>query len=319
MLIKFRSHADVSEASVTPRSVYLKRRSFLAAAGSAGLVGACSDSVADSESVSSSAAVDVPATDERQTPYELATTYNNFYEFGTSKSDPARNVGQFKTEPWTVKITGMVNKPGLFALEDLIKKQTVEERIYRLRCVEAWSMVIPWMGFPLKSLIEMAEPLGSAKYVSFKTAYVPDQMPGLRSPVLDWPYREGLRLDEAMNPLTLMATGMYGKDLLGQNGAPLRLVVPWKYGFKSIKSIVEIALTDTQPETSWNMANAREYGFYSNVNPDVSHPRWSQATERRLDGRTGFAMFERQKTLPFNGYGEQVASLYDGMDLKRYY
>lgn len=180
-------------------------------------------------------------------------------------------------------------------------------------------MVIPWMGFPLKAIVDLAEPMGSAKYVAFKTAYLPDQMPGLRYPVLDWPYREGLRLDEATNPLAFMATGMYGKDLLGQNGAPLRLVVPWKYGFKSIKSIVEIAFVEDQPETSWNKSAPREYGFYSNVNPAVSHPRWSQATERRLDGRSGFAMFERQRTLPFNGYADQVASLYDGMDLKRYY
>ncbi|MEO0411320.1 MAG: protein-methionine-sulfoxide reductase catalytic subunit MsrP [Pseudomonadota bacterium] len=320
MLIRSRNASDVTEADVTPQPIYLQRRRFMAAAAAASVLAACSDTAeADNAPNQTPADASPFMTDETQTPYEQATSYNNYYEFGTSKSDPAKNAGSLVTEPWTVKITGLVNSPGLYALDDLIKRQTIEERIYRLRCVEAWSMVIPWMGFPLKAIVDLAEPMGSAKYVAFKTAYLPDQMPGLRYPVLDWPYREGLRLDEATNPLAFMATGMYGKDLLGQNGAPLRLVVPWKYGFKSIKSIVEIAFVEDQPETSWNKSAPREYGFYSNVNPAVSHPRWSQATERRLDGRSGFAMFERQRTLPFNGYADQVASLYDGMDLKRYY
>ncbi|MFG6518239.1 protein-methionine-sulfoxide reductase catalytic subunit MsrP [Sulfitobacter sp. 1A13496] len=243
---------------------------------------------------------------------EDITQYNNYYEFGTGKDDPAKYAGALTTAPWTVTIAGMVDKPGDYAFEDIMKAMTIEERIYRLRCVEAWSMVVPWSGFELADLLNMAGVQSGAKYVAFETAYRPEEMPGLRFPVLDWPYVEGLRLDEAMHPLTIMATGIYGKDIPNQNGAPLRLVVPWKYGYKSIKSVVRITLTDAQPPTSWNKAAPREYGFYSNVNPKVSHPRWSQADERPIGGGL-FA--RRQPTLMFNGYEEEVASLYEGMDL----
>tara|TARA_R110002049_G_scaffold117332_7_gene270779 strand:+ start:8018 stop:8923 length:906 start_codon:yes stop_codon:yes gene_type:complete len=244
--------------------------------------------------------------------YEDITEYNNYYEFGTGKGDPADNAHRLTTAPWTVTIDGMVDKPADYAFEDIMKAMTVEERIYRLRCVEAWSMVVPWNGFELADLLNLAGVQSGAKFVAFETALRPDEMPGVGFPVLDWPYVEGLRLDEAMHPLTIMATGIYGKDIPNQNGAPLRLVVPWKYGFKSIKSVVRITLTDREPPTSWNKANAREYGFYSNVNPEVSHPRWSQADERQIGG----GLFARRvPTLMFNGYGEEVAGLYDGMDL----
>ncbi|KIN75175.1 Sulfoxide reductase catalytic subunit YedY [Sulfitobacter noctilucae] len=245
--------------------------------------------------------------------YEDITQYNNYYEFGTGKGDPAANAGSLTTSPWTVKIDGLVDKPGDYAMADIMDAMTLEERIYRFRCVEAWSMVIPWNGFELADLLAMAGVQDGAKYVAFETALRPDEMPGVRFPVLDWPYVEGLRLDEAMHPLTIMATGIYGKPIPNQNGAPMRLVVPWKYGFKSIKSVVRITLTDSEPPTSWNKSNAREYGFYSNVNPEVSHPRWSQASERMVGGGL-FA--KRQPTLMFNGYEEEVASLYKGMDLK---
>jgi sulfoxide reductase catalytic subunit YedY len=248
--------------------------------------------------------------------YEDITTYNNFYEFGTDKDDPAKNSGKFRPKPWSVAVTGEVGRPGTYTLEDLLKPHAVEERIYRLRCVEAWSMVIPWLGFPLGELLKRFEPTSRAKYVAFKTVLRPKEMPGQRFPVLEWPYVEGLRIDEAMHPLTILATGLYGKPLPNQNGAPLRLVVPWKYGFKSIKSIVEIRLTEQQPPTSWNRSAPQEYGFYANVNPQVDHPRWSQATERRI----GSGLFTpRQPTLMFNGYAEQVASLYRGMDLRKDY
>ena len=254
------------------------------------------------------------AAQEALTPsdYDDVTQYNNYYEFGTDKGDPAKYAGALTTSPWTVTIAGMVDKPGDYAFEDIMKAMTVEERIYRLRCVEAWSMVVPWSGFELADLLNMAGVQSGAKYVAFETAYRPEEMPGLRFPVLDWPYVEGLRLDEAMHPLTIMATGIYGKDIPNQNGAPLRLVVPWKYGFKSIKSVVRIPLTDKQPPTSWNKAAPREYGFYSNVNPKVSHPRWSQADERPIGGGL-FA--RRMPTLMFNGYEEEVAGLYEAMDL----
>jgi len=245
--------------------------------------------------------------------YEDITQYNNFYEFGTGKDDPARYAGDLTTKPWSVEIGGMVDKPGSYAFEDILKAMTIEERIYRFRCVEAWSMVVPWNGFELADLLDMAGVQSGAKYVAFETAVLPDEMPGVRFPVLDWPYVEGLRLDEAMHPLTMMATGIYGKDIPNQNGAPLRLVVPWKYGFKSIKSIVKITLTDTQPPTSWNKANAREYGFYSNVNPELDHPRWSQASERVVGGGL-FA--KRIPTLKLNGYEEEVGSLYADMTLQ---
>ena len=246
--------------------------------------------------------------------YEDITQYNNYYEFGTGKDDPARYAGALTTKPWTVTIGGMVDRPGDYALEDIMKAMTIEERIYRFRCVEAWSMVIPWNGFELADLLDMAGVQSGAKYVAFETAYRPDEMPGVKYPVLDWPYVEGLRLDEAVHPLTMMATGIYGKDIPNQNGAPLRLVVPWKYGYKSIKSVVRITLTDTQPPTSWNKANAREYGFYSNVNPEVDHPRWSQASERVIGG----GLFSKRiPTLMMNGYADEVGDLYAGMDLSK--
>ncbi|MGQ9489894.1 MAG: protein-methionine-sulfoxide reductase catalytic subunit MsrP [Anaerolineae bacterium] len=247
------------------------------------------------------------------TTYEAVTTYNNFYEFGTDKRDPVRLAKNFRVAPWTVTVGGLVNKPKTFGIEDLVRMFPLEERIYRLRCVEAWSMVIPWLGFPLKKLLAEVEPQGSARYVRFETLYDPSQMPGQRSPWYKWPYVEGLRLDEAMHDLTLLSLGLYGKQLLPQNGAPIRLVVPWKYGFKSIKSIVKIELVEEQPSSLWTIAAPHEYGFYANVNPDVPHPRWSQATERRI-GELG-----RRPTLLFNGYAEQVAGLYAGMDLKKFY
>jgi sulfoxide reductase catalytic subunit YedY len=252
---------------------------------------------------------------ETLTPYADASQYNNYYEFGLDKADPARNAHTLKTTPWSVKVEGLVAKPRTFSLEELVKLSPQEERIYRLRCVEGWSMVIPWVGYSLAQLLRQVQPLGSAKYVEFVTLADQNTMPGLRASVLDWPYTEGLRLDEAMHPLTLLAFGMYGEVLPAQNGAPVRLVVPWKYGFKSAKSLVAIRLTDKQPGTAWNKAARNEYGFYSNVNPDVPHPRWSQASERRIG--EGGLFTKKRKTLMFNGYGEQVGQLYAGMDLKQ--
>jgi sulfoxide reductase catalytic subunit YedY len=249
-------------------------------------------------------------TDEAPTSYEDATTYNNFYEFGLDKGDPAENAHVLKPRPWTVVIDGEVNKPQRVDMDTLQSWFPLEDRVYRMRCVEAWSMVIPWMGFPLAGLLRRVEPTGKAKYVAFTTLKDPEQMPGQRTSVLDWPYVEGLRLDEALHPLAMLAVGLYGRVLPNQNGAPLRLVVPWKYGFKGIKSIVRITLTEKQPPTTWNQANGREYGFYANVNPEVAHPRWSQASERRI------GELRRRPTLPFNGYAEQVASLYKGLDLR---
>ena len=253
---------------------------------------------------------------EKVTDYKDASTYNNYYEFGTDKADPAKNAHTLVTKPWTVEIEGLVKKPAKYTLEDLLKLSAQEERIYRLRCVEGWSMVIPWVGYSLAELIKKVEPLGNAKYVEFHTLADPKTMPGVGSRVLDWPYVEGLRLDEAMNPLALLSFGMYGEVLPNQSGAPVRLVVPWKYGFKSGKSIVKIRFTDKEPRTAWNKAAAQEYGFYSNVNPTVDHPRWSQATERRI-GEEGGVFAKKRKTLMFNGYEAQVASMYAGMDLKK--
>ena len=257
------------------------------------------------------------STKETATSYEEVTSYNNFYEFGMDKDEPAKYAERLQTRPWAISIEGLVKKPLTLDIDALLKLAPMEERIYRMRCVEGWSMVIPWNGYALSHLINKVEPLGSAKYMEFITLADPKQMPGLRRPVLDWPYREGLRMDEAMNPLTLLTLGLYGEILPKQNGAPVRLVVPWKYGFKSAKSLVTIRFTEKQPLTSWSMSAPREYGFYSNVNPSVSHPRWSQATERRIDGRGIFA--PKIKTEPFNGYGEYVAKLYAGMDLKKFY
>tara|TARA_Y200000002_G_C22638135_1_gene645661 strand:+ start:629 stop:1507 length:879 start_codon:yes stop_codon:yes gene_type:complete len=256
------------------------------------------------------------STNREPNSYEDITSYNNFYEFGTDKSDPAKYAHKLSIDPWKVEIGGLVEKPGLYDFDDLIKGIVLEERIYAFRCVEGWSMVIPWVGFSLSQILKKIEPKSSAKYVAFETLFRPEEMFGQRYNILQWPYREGLTIAEAMHPLTILSTGLYGEELPKQNGAPLRLVVPWKYGFKSIKSIVKINLTDKQPISSWNMQNPREYGFFSNVNPDVDHPRWSQATERPI----GKGLFtKRRKTLKFNGYGDDVASLYSGMDLRKYY
>ena len=303
---------DLKPSEITPESLYVNRRQWLAAAAGAVAVSAFGPAA----QAQGPQAVGKPfglQPDDKPTPFEDVTTYNNFYEFGTDKSDPAQNATKFKTSPWTITVDGMAGKPGKFQLEDFIKPSSVEDRIYRHRCVEAWSMVIPWRGIPLADVIKRAEPLGSAKYVAFTTLMDPKQMPGQQLGILDWPYTEGLRLDEALHPLTLLATGVYGRTLPNQNGAPLRLVVPWKYGFKGIKSIVRLTLTDKQPKTAWNQSAPQEYGFYSNVNPAVDHPRWSQAKERRI------GEFLRRPTLPFNGYADQVASLYAGMDLKKNY
>lgn len=293
-------------SDVTPRSDYLNRRSFIAA-GMATLA---------TPALGLTGAPSAFSTGEKPNTLEEITNYNNFYEFGTGKTDPAQYSGSMKTAPWSVAIDGLVERPGSYAVEDLAPDSALEERIYRLRCVEAWSMVIPWLGVPLSGIVNKAGVRPGAKYVAFRTLEDPAQMPGQRSAIIDWPYREGLRIDEAMHPLTIMATGLYGDVLPNQNGAPIRLVVPWKYGFKSIKSIVSITLTDKQPETSWQMLQPSEYGFYANVNPQVDHPRWSQATERRVGAGL---LAGRQETLMFNGYGEQVAGLYDGMDLAKYY
>ncbi|SLN26267.1 Sulfoxide reductase catalytic subunit YedY precursor [Roseovarius litorisediminis] len=291
---------DLKDCDVTPEAAFLNRRQLMAgAAAGIGLAGI--GSTARAETL-------------EPNDWEDITSYNNYYEFGTGKDDPARYAHTLVTKPWTVKIDGMVDHPGDYAFDDIMAMMTVEERLYRFRCVEAWSMVVPWNGFELADLLAMAGVQSGAKYIAFETANRPDEMPGVRYPVLDWPYVEGLRIDEAMHPLTIMATGIYGKDIPNQNGAPLRLVVPWKYGFKSIKSIVRITATDKQPPTSWNKANASEYGFYSNVNPKVDHRRWSQATERRIGG----GLFtKRQDTLMFNGYANEVAGIYAGMDLRK--
>ena len=305
MLIRRNRHAESPEREVTHPALYLRRREFVAGAGALLLTacGRADDAKAEAKTEPK------PEPGDEPTPFDKATHYNNFYEFGTDKEDPAENAGQLVTKPWSVAIEGEVAKPGTIGLEDLIPPAAVEERIYRMRCVEAWSMVIPWRGVPLKDVLARFEPTSRAKYVSFTTLLRPEQMPGQRRRVLEWPYREGLRIDEAMNALPLLVTGMYGRDLPNQNGAPLRLVVPWKYGFKGIKSIVAIRLTETQPETTWNVAAPDEYGFYANVNPEVDHPRWSQKRERRI------GEFTKRPTLMFNGYGDQVAALYAGMDL----
>lgn len=306
----------IASSEITPRDVYLRRREFLGGAlASFALAGT---PLADAAPLSF--AKSAFSTDEAETPKADVTSYNNFYEFGTGKEDPASYASSLKTSPWSVKFDGLVSKPATYALEDILKPVTLEERIYRMRCVEGWSMVIPWIGFPLSALLKRVEPLGSAKYVAFETLARPSEMRGQRGffQPLDWPYVEGLRLDEAMHPLTILAVGLYGETLPNQNGAPVRLVVPWKYGFKSIKSIVRISLVEKQPMTSWNKQNPGEYGFYSNVNPDVDHPRWSQKTERRIGEGSGL-FAKRRPTLPFNGYADQVASLYAGMDLKAYF
>ncbi len=317
-------------SEITPQTVYEGRRAWLRqlAVGAGGAVLAAHagrtawaqgtprpGKLAELAAVKSSVAG--ANTMEKVTGYQDATSYNNFYEFGTDKEDPAKNAHTLKTSPWTVEVEGLVNKPGKFALEDLLKLSPQEERIYRLRCVEGWSMVLPWVGYSLSALVRKVEPQGSAKYLEFITQADPKTMPFVGSRVLDWPYAEGLRMDEAMHPLTLLAFGMYGEVMPKQNGAPVRLVVPWKYGFKSAKSLVKIRFTEKQPGTAWNKAAANEYGFYSNVNPEVDHPRWSQATERRI-GEDGL-LARRRKTLMFNGYEAQVGQLYAGMDLGKFY
>ncbi|SET01536.1 protein-methionine-sulfoxide reductase catalytic subunit MsrP [Paracoccus homiensis] len=293
-------------ADVTPKPLFLNRRSFIASAGA--LIASPALALTGKPSQFS--------TDEKPNSFEEITNYNNFYEFGTGKEDPARYADSLTTDPWSVEIGGLVDRPGSYGVDDLAPDNALEERIYRLRCVEAWSMVVPWIGVPLVSVLNKVGVQPSAKYVAFETLYRPEEMPGQNRPFLDWPYREGLRLDEAMNPLAILATGLYSDPLPNQNGAPIRLVVPWKYGFKSIKSVVKITLTDTQPVATWNALQPSEYGFYANVNPQVDHPRWSQATERKIGG----GLFGgREETLMFNGYAEQVASLYAGMDLAKNY
>lgn len=315
MLIKYKQ--DIPSSEITDYEVYKERRKFMAS--SIGLVSAATLMPLQSAVAGYGGKAlnfnknNTFDTSEALTSYDKITNYNNFYEFGTDKYSPAKNAQALTTDPWSLEIAGEVEKPGKINLEDILKQHALEERIYRLRCVERWSMVIPWTGFSLAELIKQVKPTSKAKYVKFETLNRPAEMVGQRRNVLEWPYIEGLRIDEAMHPLTLMAVGLYGEEMPKQNGAPLRLVVPWKYGFKSIKSIVKITFTDKEPVSSWTKAAPREYGFYSNVNPEVDHPRWSQRKERRIGD------FLKRKTLPFNGYAEQVASLYTGMDLKKYF
>jgi len=310
----------IKPSEITPESSYLNRRTVLTAAIAAGLVPSIMSCEAATLPASGDAFADVKkwpdSTKDKVNTFQDITTYNNYYEFGTGKGDPAANAHTLKTSPWSVQVSGEAAKTGTFTLEDILKPHSLEERIYRHRCVEAWSMVIPWVGFPLADLLKRFEPTSNAKYVQFVTLADRTQMPGVRQPYLEWPYREGLTMAEAMHPLAFMAVGLYGKVLPNQNGAPLRTVIPWKYGFKCCKSIVRIHFTDRQPQTSWNMAAPQEYGFYSNVNPEVDHPRWSQASERRLGGGLFAA---RIPTQMFNGYAEQVASLYTGLDLRKNY
>lgn len=302
-------NSPILPSEITPHAIYTRRREFLQLSTGLVIAGLLPEAQAKLGPGKASSF----STTETLTSLKNVTSYNNFYEFGTSKEDPAEYAHTLRTQPWTISIEGLVKKPKTLGMEDILKLAPLEERIYRLRCVEGWSMVIPWLGFPLASLLRQVEPLGSAKYVEFITALQPDTMPGIRRGVLDWPYTEGLRLDEAMHPLTIMAAGLYGDRLPNQNGAPLRLVVPWKYGFKSGKSIVKIRFTDKEPRTTWMKSAPNEYGFYSNVNPAVDHPRWSQANERRI------GEFFKRKTLLFNGYADQVAQLYTGLDLRKYF
>jgi len=296
MLIK--KSTDIASSEITPRPTYLRRRDFLAALVTLPTVSR------------------LVTTTDALTPKAAITSYTNFYEFGSDKGDASRNGGAFKASPWSVTVDGLCGKPGTYALDDMLKPHPLEERVYRMRCVEGWSMVIPWVGFPLNVLIKEAEPLGKASFVAFETILAPDQMPNQKHQILQWPYVEGLRMDEAMHPLTILVVALYDQILPNVDGAPLRLAVPWKYGFKGIKSIVKVTFTDFMPPTTWNQMAPNEYGFYSNVNPHVDHPRWSQATERKI----GASIFSpKQPTLMFNGYGDQVASLYTGMDLRKYY
>ncbi|MGH7710538.1 MAG: protein-methionine-sulfoxide reductase catalytic subunit MsrP [Gemmatimonadaceae bacterium] len=316
MIIKSKTKHDIASSEITPEAAYLARREFLKEAG---LIGVATASFFAGFPEGAQAQAGRKGQGQGQdlkaelTSYEDVTSYNNYYEFGTDKEDPKDNAKNFKTKPWSVKVDGLVNKPATYQLEDFVKPHTLEERIYRHRCVEAWSMVIPWLGFPMVDLIKRVEPMGSAKYIEFTTLLDPKQMPGQRLPILEWPYVEGLRLDEAMHPLTIFVVGLYGKTLPNQNGAPLRHVVPWKYGFKGCKSIVRMRFTDKEPRTAWNVAAPHEYGFYANVNPTVDHPRWSQARERVV------GKIRRRETEMFNGYADQVQGLYAGMDLRKFY
>lgn len=307
----------IAPSEITPLSAYLSRRQLIAGAAALGAASILPD---PGHAAPLQAAKSPLSTDETPTPLKDVTSYNNFYEFGTDKADPVAYAGKLTTSPWSVKVDGLVGKPADYALEDILKGVALEERIYRMRCVEGWSMVIPWVGVPLAEVLKKVEPQGSAKYVAFETLKRPSEMPGQKGvfQALPWPYVEGLRLDEAMHPLTILAVGLYGETLPNQNGAPIRLVVPWKYGFKSIKSVVRISLVEKQPETTWQTQNPGEYGFYSNVNPEVDHPRWSQKTERRIGEGSGL-FAARRPTLMFNGYAEQVASLYTGLDLRKNY
>ena len=314
MLIRVTPEHAIRSSDITPEADYQNRRAFLKASGLLGLAAAglaCSSGRAEAQQQGTS--IGGAELKPELTPWEDVTTYNNFYEFGTNKDEPAQNAKNFKTKPWTLKVEGAVAKPGSYNLEDFIKPHTLQDRIYRHRCVEAWSMVVPWQGIAMADFVKSVQPLGSAKFIEFTTLNDPKQMPGQRSPVLDWPYVEGLRLDEAMHPLAMLVTGVYGKPLPNQNGAPLRLVMPWKYGFKGGKSIVKIRFTETMPKTAWSVSNPSEYGFYANVNPAVDHPRWTQAKERRI------GEFRKRETMMFNGYAEQVSSMYSGMDLRKNY
>ena len=319
MLIRIPSPSDPAPSEITPERLYLDRRRFLAggaAVAAAALAGRPLPAAAEMTPTGAplpDVAKSPLSTGEPQTPFEAVTTYNNFYEFGSNKEDPSRNAGTLRPQPWTLTIDGLCNKPGSWNVDEIIKDNRLEERVYRLRCVEAWSMVIPWVGIPLADVIKRAEPQGSARFIAMQTLLDPEQMPGQRRGILDWPYVEGLRLDEAQHPLAILCVGLYGRVLPNQNGAPIRLVVPWKYGFKSIKSVVKLTFVEAMPPTSWNVQAPSEYGFYANVNPAVDHPRWSQARERRI------GEFFRRDTLPFNGYADQVSGLYAGMDLAKWY
>jgi methionine sulfoxide reductase catalytic subunit len=334
MIFRIKSSLDVPSSEITPESAYFGRREFVRRlAGTGAVLAGASALIACTSGESAESGGDLALEggnqqdlrrgpepwrkalqeDDQLTSWEDVTTYNNFYEFGTDKSDPAENAKDFRTSPWSVQVDGLVAKPATYSLEDFVRPHKLEDRIYRHRCVEGWSMVVPWQGFPLADLVKRVQPLASARYVEFNTLMDPRQMPGQRRPILDWPYTEGLRLDEAMHPLTLMVTGVYGKTLPNQNGAPLRTVMPWKYGFKGTKSIVRIRFTERQPVTAWNKAAPQEYGFYANVNPTVDHPRWTQSRERRI------GEWRRRPTLMFNGYADQVASMYQGMDLRKFY
>ncbi|MDH5445335.1 MAG: protein-methionine-sulfoxide reductase catalytic subunit MsrP [Gammaproteobacteria bacterium] len=311
MLIK--KPGDIKPSEITDESVYMRRREFMQTTAGLALLPFVKTASAKTEAALKHVKNKKFSTDEKLTDHASITSYNNFYEFGTDKTSPAKYADRLTTSPWSITIDGEVAKPGKYNLEDILKPHSLEERIYRLRCVERWSMVVPWIGFSLADLIKRFEPTSKARYVQFTTLYRPSEMPGQKRSVLEWPYVEGLRIDEAMNPLTFLAVGLYGKVMPKQNGAPIRLVVPWKYGYKSIKSIVRISFVQNEPPTSWNLSAPNEYGFFSNVNPEVDHPRWSQRKERRI------GEFLRRDTQMFNGYGEQVASMYRGMDLRKYY